>query len=253
MQRSPLFVAVLLVAVHAALAQEAPPPTPTASPTAALIEKASTGGEQAKTPDSVTNGTPPPIMAQPTPADTKVETLVFIRHGEKAEPDIGQLSAQGLNRALALPFVLEKKFGRPDYIYACATSKKKESKGREYSYVRPLATIEPTAIRLGMTVETKFAFDQVAALQSELCDPQFREAKIFVVWEHHLLGDLVRRIVKAYGGDPSEVGDWGKDDFDSILVLKLHTEPGGKRSVVFERDKEGLDDLSTSYPEVRLP
>ncbi len=202
---------------------------------------------------TVVHATPPPIMAQPTPADTKVETLIFIRHGEKSEPDIGQLSPKGLNRALALPFVLERKFGRPDYLYASATTKKPETGGKLYSYVRPLATIEPLAIRLGMTVETKFAFDQIAGLQSELCDPVYRESKIFVVWEHHLLGDLVRRIVKAFGGDAETVGDWARDDFDSILIVKLFTEPGGKRSVVFERDKEGLNDVSASYPKVNLP
>lgn len=233
-------------------AQEAPP-APVASPTAALIEKAGSAGRDPQTPASVSAATPPPIMGQPTPADTKVETIIFIRHGEKTNPDIGQLSPQGLNRALALPFVLEKKFGRPDYLYAPATTKKTESKGKEYSYVRPLATIEPTAIRLGMTVDTKYAFDQIAAFQQELCDPANREAKIFVVWEHHLLGDLVRRIVTSFGGDAQEVGDWGKDDYDSIFIVKLRTEPGGKRSVAFERDKEGLDGLSTAYPEIRLP
>lgn len=31
------------------------------------------------------------------------QTLVFIRHGEKPNNDSGQLSCQGLNRALALP------------------------------------------------------------------------------------------------------------------------------------------------------
>ena len=225
-------------------AQEASP-SPASTPSALLIEHTESS--------TVPSTTPPPIMAQPTPADTKVETIVFIRHGEKTNPDIGQLSPQGLNRALALPFVLEKKFGKPDYLFAPATTKKTESKGQEYSYVRPLATIEPTAIRLGMTVETQFAFDQISALQGELCDPAYRESKIFVVWEHKLLGDLVRKIVTAFGGDAHDVGDWGKDDYDSIFIVKLRTEPGGKRSVAFERDKEGLDGLSTRYPEVKLP
>ena len=238
------FILLLFCAVALAQGQEASP-TPASSPSALLIEHT----ESSKVPST----TPPPIMEQPTPADTKVETIVFIRHGEKTNPDIGQLSPQGLNRALALPFVLEKKFGRPDYLFAPATTKKTESKGKEYSYVRPLATIEPTAIRLGLTVETQFAYDQISALQSELTDPAYRESKVFVVWEHKLLGDLVRKIVTSFGGDAHEVGDWDKDDYDSIFIVKLRTEPGGKRSVVFERDKEGLDGLSTSYPVVKLP
>ena len=241
-----LLTALLLCAAASGFGQDpAPAPTPAFTPSALLIEK--TGA--APTPET----TPPPIMEQPNPADTRVETIVFIRHGEKTSPDIGQLSPQGLNRALALPFVLEKKFGRPDYLFAPATTKKAESKGKEYAYVRPLATIEPTAIRLGLTVETQFAYDQIAGLQSELCDPAYRESKIFVVWEHKLLGDLVRKIVTAFGGNPQDVGDWAKDDYDSIFIVKLRSEPGGKRSVVFERDKEGLDGLSQQYPDIKMP
>ncbi len=244
--RSFAVATLFILAVRPSEGQE----PPAATPSAVLIEKkADPPGNK---PDAL-SATPPPIMGEPTPADTKVETIVFIRHGEKTEPDIGQLSAQGFNRALALPFVLEKKFGRPDYLYAPATTKKLESGGKPYSYVRPLATLEPTAIRLGMTVETKFAFDQIAALQGELSDPVYRESKIFVVWEHHLLSDLVRRFLKAFGGDPTAVGDWAKDDFDGILIVKLYTEPGGRRSVVLQRDKEDLNNLSTTYPEVRLP
>ena len=239
------FILVFLLLAGAQGQTPSPSPTPNSSPSAVLIEHT----ESSKVPST----TPPPIMDQPTPADTKVETIVFIRHGEKTNPDIGQLSPQGLNRALALPFVLEKKFGKPDYLFAPATTKKVEANGKEYSYVRPLATLEPTAIRLGMSVETQFAYDQIAALQSELTDPAYRESKIFVVWEHHLLGDLVRKMVTAFGGDGHEVGDWAKDDYDSIFIVKLRTEPGGKRSVGFERDKEGLDGLSTRYPEVKLP
>ena len=242
---SPFILSPLLLFCAVATRAQQPSPAPTTSPSALLIEHT----ESAKVPST----TPPPIMEQPTPADTKVETIVFIRHGEKTNPDNGQLSPQGLNRSLALPFVLEKKFGKPDYLFAPATTKKPEFKGQEYSYVRPLATIEPTAIRLGMTVETQFSYDQISALQSELTDPAYRESKVFVVWEHKLLGDLVRKIVTSFGGDAHDVGDWGKDDYDSIFIVKLRTEPGGKRSVGFERDKEGLNGLSTSYPEVKLP
>src|SRR5450631_116113 len=43
-------------------------------------------------------------------ADT---TLVMFRHGEKPALGLGQLSCQGLNRALALPDVLVSQFGTP--------------------------------------------------------------------------------------------------------------------------------------------
>jgi hypothetical protein len=53
---------------------------------------------------------------------TAVETIVFLRHGEKPDKEIGQLNCQGLNRALALPRILSSKFGKPDYIFAPARS-----------------------------------------------------------------------------------------------------------------------------------
>ena len=46
------------------------------------------------------------------------ETIVFFRHGEKPSGGLGQLTCQGLNRALALPDVLLAKFRTPHYLYA---------------------------------------------------------------------------------------------------------------------------------------
>ena len=43
-------------------------------------------------------------------SDDATQTLVFIRHGEKPDEGLGQLSCQGLNRALALPPVIAKVF-----------------------------------------------------------------------------------------------------------------------------------------------
>src|SRR5580698_4120771 len=72
-----------------------------------------------------------------------VETIVCIRHGEKPPGGLGQLTCRGLNRALALPEVLLKKFGMPQFIFAPNPTQKADPGG--YYYVRPLATIEPTA------------------------------------------------------------------------------------------------------------
>jgi hypothetical protein len=79
-------------------------------------------------------------------SDDPVQKLVFIRHGEKPDEGLGQLNCQGLNRALALAAVIAKSFGRPDFIYAPNPSIPKEDAGESYAYVRPLATVEPTAI-----------------------------------------------------------------------------------------------------------
>ena len=80
------------------------------------------------------------------------ETIVLIRHGEKPVDGLGQLNCQGLNRSLALPRVLLAKFGKPAFIFAPNPTRQVNDKGRPYDYVRPLATIEPTAIQLGLPV-----------------------------------------------------------------------------------------------------
>ncbi len=188
--------------------------------------------------------------AQEPPAKDKTETIVFIRHGEKPANDEGQLSCQGLNRALALPTVLNAKFGRPDFIFAPLTTKKKSKEGT-FSYIRPLMTIEPTAIRAGLPVETRIAYDDLGSLQGELCEKQYQQATVFVAWEHKQLDEVVRRLVSAFGGNEKDVPDWPTDDFDSIFVVRLHDDPQGKRSITFEHDHEGLNGLSTDYPAVK--
>ena len=84
--------------------------------------------------------------------EESVTTLVFIRHGEKPDAGLGQLNCQGLNRALALPRVIFKSFGKPDFIIVPNPASQKKDKGELYDYVRPLATAEPTAISFGLPV-----------------------------------------------------------------------------------------------------
>ena len=188
----------------------------------------------------------------------RTETIVFIRHGEKPANDEGQLTCQGLNRALALPDVLVARYGAAQYVFAPATTKKPvgtksgAETGTAYSYVRPLMTIEPTAIRLGLPVETKFAFDEIGGLQSELTSPAYQRALVFVAWEHRLLDQLVKRLMTAYGNDAAEVPDWPGDDYDSIFVVRIRME-GGKHTVTFAHEQEGLNGMSTSCPQPRKP
>jgi hypothetical protein len=120
--------------------------------------------------------------------------------------------------------------------------------GRGYSYIRPLITIEPTAIRLHLPVNADFAYDDLDNLQKELLSPRYKSALVFVAWEHSELDLLVKHMMSALGGDPAMVPEWPGTDFDSIFVLKIRTE-GEKRSIIFQKDKEGLDGLSTEEPE----
>ena len=180
-------------------------------------------------------------------AQAQVETIVLIRHGEKPGNDLGQLTFQGLNRALALPDVLIGKYGKADFIFAPGTQHDITHDGKKYSYIRPLITIEPTAIRLGLPVNARFAVDDLEELQKELLSPDYSNALVFVAWEHLKLDLLVKNMMKALGAEPGLVPEWPGKDYDSIYVLKIRTE-GDKRSITFQHDQEGLDGLSTQEP-----
>jgi hypothetical protein len=116
-----------------------------------------------------------------------------------------------------------------------------------YFYVRPVATIEPTAIRCGLPVNTQFGFKEIKALESELGKPAYKNATVFIAWEHVLLDDFAKDVVKAHGGDPTQVPPWPHNDFDTIFVIKIiRTE--GRESVAFTIDHENLNNLSDTCP-----
>jgi hypothetical protein len=180
-------------------------------------------------------------------SDDATQTLVFIRHGEKPDEGLGQLSCQGLNRALALPPVIAKSFGRPDYIYAPDPSVSKKDAGELYDYVRPLATVEPTAIFFTLPVDTSFGFSDIIDLQAALEKrlSARRDTLILIAWEHKQIEDLVKGLLDAHGGDPALVPKWHGSDFDSIYVVTV-SKNGGAASFALKR--EGLDGQPTSCP-----
>jgi hypothetical protein len=116
----------------------------------------------------------------------------------------------------------------------------------QFYYVRPLATIEPAAIRLRMNVWTKYAFSDIAGLQQSLITPARDNTTIFVAWEHVYLQRIVQSIMNAYGGRVS-VPAWPDTDYDSLYVVRVSYGP----SIVatFTRDAEGLDGRPTTCPE----
>jgi broad specificity phosphatase PhoE len=178
----------------------------------------------------------------------ETQTIVFMRHGEKPEAGLGQLSCQGLNRALALPPVLTKLFGKPAAIFAPDPSKRKDDSGTSYDYIRPLATIEPTAIAFGLPVDTSFGYEDIDDLKSELKKPAYAGKLIFVAWEHKQIVDLARQLMSDNGGDEKAVPKWHGKDFDSLYVLRI----GGNKAAsaaTFEKMAEGLDGQPQTCPQ----
>ena len=182
------------------------------------------------------------------PTASATEKIVLLRHAEKSAMGLGQLNCQGLNRALALPNILIKKFGNPSVIYATNPSVRKKDQGQLYNYIRPLATIEPTAIRLDMPVNTAFGFDDIKSLKKVLLNPINSNSVIYVVWEHHLLETMTREILSSLGKDPKMVPQWNASDFDSIYVITIVDDGDGKKDVSFIKDSEGLNNAQTSCP-----
>lgn len=177
----------------------------------------------------------PPLAAQ------MQETIIAIRHAEKPHDGLGQLSCKGLNRALALPGVLTQKFGKPDAIYAPNPSPRIFDGLHLYYYVRPLTTIEPTAISLGMPVNTRIGYNQIKTLRAELTARSNRSKLIFLAWEHAELNDFAKQMLESFGKSASAVPKWPDDDYDRIYVFKI-SEERGKRTLTFQVDHEGLND-----------
>lgn len=190
--------------------------------------------------------------AQAADSNGNIETLVFVRHGEKPAQGFGQLNCQGLNRALALPAVIAAKFGKPDAIYAPDPGQQKDDNGRPYYYIRPLATIEPTAIQFQMPVQTPYGFAQIDQLGTALVDPVNRNKLIVVAWEHKLIVKLLRQILSAHGGNAADVPNWQSGDFDSIYIVRLDWQDGTAHAS-FKHEREGLDGRATDCPCAALP
>jgi hypothetical protein len=185
-------------------------------------------------------------QARAADAPTK-QTIVLIRHAEKPSAGLGQISCQGLNRALALPPVLRKAFGKPAAIYAPNPSEQKTDSGKLYDYIRPLATIEPTAVAFGMPVHVGIGQARIDDLQRELNRPSYRDKYVLVAWEHTQAMLLARAMMLQYGGDPKQVPDWKRDDFDSIYELRIQRS-GSSATIGFELHREGLDGQPATCP-----
>jgi len=170
-------------------------------------------------------------------------TIVIVRHGEKPAQGLGQLSCHGLNRSLALVPVLLSHYGTPVAIYAPNPAIKKIDKGVSYAYIRPLATIEPLAIRVGLPVNVDWGMEDIDQLAEVLLAQT--EGTQVVAWEHHFAVMLARQLLAVSGSDPADVPDWNDADFDSIYVVRISGHDKDRRAA-FAHESEGLNNLSNN-------
>ncbi|MBT0728948.1 histidine phosphatase family protein [Rosenbergiella nectarea] len=163
-------------------------------------------------------------------------TFVFFRHAEKQMNFSGQLSCQGLNRALRLPEVLVPRYGKPDALYASAPIEEKEG-----SSVRAVATLMPIAIQTGESIGLQFHARDTHALVSRLLASDNHQVT-YIAWEHDHLVDAVKELVSSTGGESSQIPSISPFDYDSIYLVKLDKH---LRFKSFTLEKEGLNQLPT--------
>ncbi|HGM5555085.1 TPA: histidine phosphatase family protein [Pseudomonas putida] len=187
------------------------------------------------------------IRAQPVDG---TQTLVFLRHAEKPEGGLGQLNCQGLNRAIDLSTLLPEKFGKADYVFAANPTRNVEEGelDNSYSYIRPLMTISPAAIKLGLPVNIEFSANDTSDLARELTEDKYHNATIYTAWSHGYLPELINKVAgKAVGEKQTITDDWASGDFDSLYVLTL-TWHNGKASLQSHSYKQGLDNGKATCP-----
>ena len=171
-------------------------------------------------------------------------TIVIVRHGEKPAEGMGQLNCRGLNRSLALAPILLARYGKPTAIYAPNPAIRKKDNGVPYAYVRPLATIEPLAIRAGMPVNVSWGMTDIQPLAVRLlASPAGTQ---IVAWEHHWAESLAKRLLSILCGNPKDVPRWEDSDFDSVFVIRTTKAENGAAQVTFSHEHEGLNGASVS-------
>lgn len=167
--------------------------------------------------------------------DSIIRRVVIVRHGEK--PKNGDnLSCEGLNRALALPDVLDSLFGKPDYSYV-----PRIHTGKSTSNVRMFQTISPMAVRYNLTVDTKYKETDTVNVAAEILT---KKGTILIVWEHGNIPGVARNL-----GVTKPDLHWDGSDFDSIWVIDF-VNRNGKWVPTFKKKKEHINPLD-KCPEVK--
>jgi hypothetical protein len=162
-----------------------------------------TGALPADAPLPLTQGPPAP---ESVPAPEPPLRVVIIRHGEK--PEVGDnLSCAGLNRALALPVVLDKVFSTPpNYTFVPEIG----IGGKRTTRMRMLQTVMPYAVQHNLTIDTNYEVESTREFAKRL---RRLRGSVLVVWEHHSIVEIAR----ALGLKDAE--EWNSDDFDSIWTI----------------------------------
>jgi hypothetical protein len=144
--------------------------------------------------------------------------VLIIRHAEKPgdpfddQPSDGpDLSDVGKVRAEMLAAYIPAEFGRPDYIFAARTSSISS---------RPVETVTPLAVSLGVPIESDFADRDVEIVAGEILKSRkYRGSKVLVCWHHRYIPGLAAAL-----GVHHEPIPWPGNMFDRVWMIDYSTE-----------------------------
>ena len=132
--------------------------------------------------------------------------VVIIRHGEKASSN-HNLSCKGLNRALQLPALLDKRFPKINHAFVPALGRDKST-----SHARMFQTITPFAIKNKLLINSKFGEKNHVGIVKHMLT---KDGTVLMVWNHSQIQNIARDLgVK----NPPK---WSGKDFDSIWAISF--------------------------------
>ena len=175
-----------------------------------------------------------------------LQTLIFIRHGEKPANNLGQLDCRGFNRSLKLPAYFRANFPPPTAIYAPLPAPRRAKQDNEvhyYDYIRPLATIEPTAISFGLPVNVEIPHNRPRQLITALLNYKYRNSVIYISWEHHYLTEIGHLLFKRFKYQGT-LTKWRGGDYERVMIFEITTNKKGERKLKFHETRQGLGDMS---------
>ena len=142
--------------------------------------------------------------------------------------------------------MLNGRFGRPQFIFAPNPLPKVGDPAGSFSYVRPLATVEPTAIAAGLPVNAEYGLSDVNGVRAALLSDPLGSSTVFIAWEHQKLVEIVQSIMDTFQSGVT-VPAWTYGDYDSLYIVRL-TNSGGVTTAQFDREYQGLNGLPMSCP-----
>lgn len=148
----------------------------------------------------------PPLPAQ---VWTGPARILLMRHAEKTgDLDDIHLSKAGQRRADRLATYIPDTFGRPDFIFAAARSRRS---------IRSIETMQPLAAATSKDVRFDIEDKQFAALVDDLkADPVYKNALVVICWHHGKIPAIAAALGAPDGTYPA---DWPDETFDLILEL----------------------------------